>query len=277
MFRRKRKPFKSLEAFKTALSEVLSRGMTFLQESHTAKPDSVPTGEIIRTSYMQYLVGELSKDLFVELLNVYASPTERNDWLLIAGIIDYEKFETNRLKNIRDAGLERSAEIDGFVDMYAHSQEVIERNYQRKLNHLKMRLGEVNYIDYEIEDATLSCQPYAKVFFTPSRENEAQLNVDIRFNQLFIDALSERDGFEVRYDDDGNIVGDYLIEQWFQTAIIVMAGNMMKESDLDFFRSIASDHPGAELVQRLEFDSDELPEDIPPEDKEKLRHSGIYK
>ncbi len=271
MFKRKPKPIKASDDIRDSMIDLTNRSLEFL-----ATQDVDDNSEQIRLIYIQYLFGEIDEIQFGSRLRKLATPSQLNNWLFISGIIEFEEYEKTRLSLRRDEHMQRAKETDGFVERYANTQEMVERDYQRSLNALDLRLGKLDFIDYEIADADLMNQPYAKVFFTPSKENESQLNVDVRFNSKFIEILSKREGFQVLYDDEGNIEGDTLIEQWFHTAIIVMAGNMLKESDMDFFRSLTSEHPGAELVKRMEFDPDNLPEDIREELGDRFNNHGYY-
>lgn len=258
---------------------------SYLQEANAFFQKMKARGELDTKLYLRHIVasymfGYLNEKEFTDELKSYAPSDEPNivpDYLFMVGIYTYEEYEKSILKNNLRKSIESINKVDEFVEMYNDTEERIHKNYERKVNELEFRLGKVDFIDYEIRDSDLKDEPYAKVFFVPSKENTSQLEVDVRFNSLFLEKLAEREDFNSMRDSEGNIKEDLIIEEWFQTAIIVMAANMLKESDIDFFRSIASDNPGSELVQRLEFDRDGIPEDTREEVEEFIKNKSVYK
>lgn len=146
---------------------------------------------------------------------------------------------------------------DWVVDPYIQSN--IDYKYSKATLELEFRTGDLDFYDYEIQMADLNNEPYAKVLFEPDYENNTKtLNVNARFNEYFTNDLKQRDEFTPQFDDEGRLFKDDLVEQWFSTAIIVMAANMLKETDLDIFRSVTNDNPGVPIIEELQFDDETL-------------------
>lgn len=181
--------------------------------------------------------------------------------------IDYRQYMIDMIQLDRDESLhinqrkEIGSSLKGnstmTIDPYV--KDNIEYQYSKAMLELNFRLGEMDTIDYELQLAELNNESYAKVFFEPvDGGNSSELSIDVKFNDYFVKELEHHDGIEPKKDEDGNIDKDDVVEQWFHTAIIVLAANMLKETDLDSFRSVSEDHAGIPIIEELEFDDEEL-------------------
>lgn len=202
-----------------------------------------------------------------------------NDKLFRNGVISHYDYEKKNIALQTSKAINKiiNEKADPYLNGLENIKDNISLNSRKKMNEVNLRFGNIDFIDYEIENANIREEPYVKVFFTPSEDKTEELEIDIRYNDIFIDKLKEREGFRHLHDDDGNLVVEDLVEQWFHTAVIVLAANMLKETDLDFFRSISSDDPGSELIQKLEFDRESVPEEYRDQFDEFMKYKGIYR
>lgn len=191
--------------------------------------------------------------------------------------IDYdEAIEKNTRKQI---GSSLQSNTDNTIDPYV--KDNIDYQYNKAMLELQFRLGDMDNVDYELQLAELNNEAYAKVFFEPvDGGKSSELSIDVRFNDFFVDELTLHEGITATKDDDGNLDKDDIVEQWFHTAIIVLAANMLKENDLDSFRSVTEDHAGVSIIEELEFD-DEAISQLDDEQKQRIEQlsqsARVYK
>lgn len=179
--------------------------------------------------------------------------------------IAYAEYMTNVLKIDYDESMQSSQHKalgsgesgEWSIDPYV--EENIKYRFNKALLELELRNGDIDFFDYEVRMAELNSDPYVAVLFKPEDSSDSsKLSIDARFNDSFVQELLKRDEYTPHYDENENLIKDDIVEQWFHTAIIVMAANMLKESDLDIFRSVSADNPAVPLIEKLEFDTDEL-------------------
>lgn len=192
--------------------------------------------------------------------------------------IEIDKDEAITINKQKPIGINVNPD-EWIVDPYVQSN--IDYQYNKAKLELSFRMSKTNFYEYELQMADLNNDPYAKVVFEPDYENNTKtLNVNARFNEYFTDDLKKRDEFTPKFDDDGRLLKDDLVEQWFSTAIIVMAANMLKETDLDIFRSVTNDNPGVPIIEELQFDDGALDQfnEIEKEQLQELEKNGrIYR
>lgn len=273
MFGRRVKKVKSHDDFCVTMTQLMETLKQYVDSGNA------PLADIIKYAEMAYGNGTLNDATLEEYLAPHLSPDALDGHLHRLGVLDHYEYEKRRIGHAAKASIARLHEdtLDPFLNGIESIEKNILRNANKQINELNLRYNKIDFIDYEIENSNINEEPYVKVFFTPSEENTSELEIDIRYNEHFVEKLKEREGFNHNYDEDGELLVEDLIEQWFHTAIIVLAANMLKESDLDFFRSVSSDDPGAELIQRLEFDRDAIPEELREKADEFMKYKGIYK
>ena len=200
------------------------------------------------------------------LPNDYDAQRKLNEIKFRNNTIDFKQYTKTNIEIDKIESIENSKQKpigvnvdrkDWVVDPYIQSN--IDYQYSKATLELEFRTGDLDFYDYEIQMADLNNEPYAKVLFEPDYENNTKtLNVNARFNEYFTNDLKQRDEFTPQFDDEGRLIKDDLVEQWFSTAIIVMAANMLKETDLDIFRSVTNDNPGVPIIEELQFDDETL-------------------
>lgn len=211
-----------------------------------------------------------------------------NQNLFIHNEVNYDEYVQTEMRIDRDEGLaniqKRSGSTigmgysDDIMEPYAESN--VEYQYEKiKLLH-SFRMGRIDSYEYDVKLADLNDEPYVAVIFSPvDHDDTSKLSVDARFNDKFISNLHTREEYTPKYDENDEIIGDELVEQWFHTAVIVMAANMLKETDLDIFRSVSEDNPGISLIEKLEFDDSSL-EDLSDVERSQIKnieeHGRIY-
>lgn len=211
----------------------------------------------------------VSVDEYIEWLShqgTFETRRKLNEVRFKNGLIEYDAFmktdfeidkdEAIDLNSRREIGSSLNRNSDVTIDPYILSN--IEYKFEKAMLDLEFRMGSIDNYEYELKMADLNNDPYAKVIFEPDVTNSSQLTIDARFNDIFVQDLSERDGLTPKFDDDGGVDKDDLVEQWFHTAVIVLGANMLRETDLDTFRSLSADNPGVPIVEKLEFDSADL-------------------
>lgn len=273
MFGRRIKKIKTSDDFVLTMGELFKNLREFVDSGNADRY------QVAMYAEMAFRANEITEAEFEEILLTVHDKDTVADFLYRHGVVSHFDYERRKVDAACEAAIQRikTENIDPFLSGMETVEENILRNANKKINELNLRFGHVDFIDYEIEKANINEEPYVKVFFSPSEEGSDQLEIDIRYNEYFIERLKEREGFRHSHDEEGNLIVEDLVEQWFHTAIIVLAANMLKESDLDFFRSVSSDDPGAELIQRLEFDREAIPEEYREQMEEFMKHKGIYR
>lgn len=196
----------------------------------------------------------------------YSLQRELNTLKFRHEMISYTEYQSNMIEIDRNEAIfnnkQKPIGVDVNRDEWSvdpYVQENIDYQYTKAKLDLSFRTGDVEFYDYQLKLADLNNEAYAKVVFEPDYENNSKtLNVDARFNDIFIDDLHSRSEFTPNFNDDGSLNRDDLVEQWFSTAIIVMAANMLRETDLDIFRSVSNDNPGVPIIETLQFDDETL-------------------
>lgn len=263
---------KDIHQYNKELNKFLDKVEEFVEHSDT----STHTVEMYT---MLYDNARMTSHEVIDASTEILSSHELINLKLRLGAIDLETYEKNIAKKVFDDYMEeiQRVNINDMDHLFTASSEAAEIKYRRALNEINLRFKQVDYIDYEIENSNITKTPYIKVFFSPKKDNTTELEIEIKYNDYFVNILSQREDYEKKYDDEGNIDTTDLLEQWFHTSIIVLAANMLKETDIDFFRSIVSDHPGSELINQLEFDRSLVPEDKLEQYDEIMKNKGIYK
>lgn len=197
------------------------------------------------------------------------------------GFREYQKqrIELDKEKTLQNINVEESNLSS--VNLNKSITENIESEYLRNMNELKFRFSEVDYIEYEIEKNNINKEPFVRVYLEPHDKltNSSELVVDVRHNALFIEHLEKQEQYEKQYDDEtGELDVGYLIEQWLHTNIIVLAANMLKETDLDFFRSVDSDDENSvSIIENVQFDTSEMSEEDAQKAREMTDNRRFYK
>jgi hypothetical protein len=214
----------------------------------------------LKRLYNHGLIDEIEFLSYVEKYEDFESLREINDFKFKNSIISYHEYMLTDIEIDKDeslangqqkvigSGLSKENAID--IDPYVKTNIMCQ--YEKAIAKLNYRVGEIDHFDYELKIADINNDPYAKIVFVPDESGDStKLSIDARFNDIFVEGLNKREEFTPKFDDEGRLEKDDLVEQWFHTAVIVLAANMLKESDLDIFRSVSSDNPGVPIIEKI--------------------------